>query len=149
MSLRLCEPDTQHIDTQRHSLVLDDACIASTLASAELDNHRQARTYVSYHHHRASCAGLSILGLIKDDYFCYSACLFLCFTVLDLHVQKPWDQLDPPGFHHRQTLHVLCMCSFIRDVLSRAWRVMPPTGGCNGNSVRLLSDFLLSSERHV
>lgn len=150
MSLRHCEPDTQHIDRQRHPLVLDDACIASTLASAKHDSHRHRHTRVSArHHHRASCADWPTLGLIKDRIsvsVCFCCVLFF-LSVFFHQLCEVLIHLPALRLHDRAVRHVICL--FFRHVLSRAMRMTTPIpDGGNGNSVLLLSVCQLSSQRH-
>lgn len=144
MSLRPCEPDTHHIDRQRHSLVLDDTCIASTLASAE----HGTRVFVR-HHHRASCADWPILGLIKDRIsvsVCFCCVLFF-LSVFFHQLCEVLIHLPALRLHDRAIRHVICL--FFRHVLSRAMRMTTPIpDGGNGNSVLLLSVCQLSSQRH-
>jgi hypothetical protein len=146
MSLRPCEPDTQHIDRQRHPLVLDDACIASTLASAKHDSHRHRHTRASArHYHQASCADWPTVGLIEDR---ISVFVCFCCVLLFFHqVREVLIHLPALHLHHRAVWHVICL--FFRHVLSRAMRLTTPIRhGGNGNSVLLLSVCQLSSQRH-
>jgi hypothetical protein len=146
MSLRHCEPDTQQIDRQRHPLVLDDACIASTVASAKHDSHRRCHTRVYVrHHHRASCADWPTSGLIEDRIsvsVCFCFVLFFCQCSFH-QLCEVLIHLPALHVHHRAVRHVICL--FFRHVLSRAMRMTTPVrDGGNGNSVLLLSVCLSS-----
>jgi hypothetical protein len=109
MSLRPCGPNDQHINRQRHSLVLDDACIASTLAPSNvtaivIKKHLSA---IIIEHHRAPCADLSILGLIENT---ISFFFFVCFLIRILEICEvlvPFCQPSIPSRSFACTLIVL------------------------------------------